>query len=778
MFDDSKAKFNALFHIIFLLVVMVAGPLFLRAGDAGIPYSHELKKDKFADALDISGRDIGFKKDTASWRLESGKAWIAEPVSVDGRARVVGMYFKGDGRFTMTIPDWVEQEQFKRMSRSKKGDGIDAAFSRMIVRTGGPLLDKLLGKPAGKYRSKRVFKSRRKVWRLVGKTDIDARLAEALCNRDEDYLLVEMKTKRWGWLTFVFDKTLPEEIKLIRYRRTNNFPETWVSLDRASDRLPDGRPRSEPRPPVDVTDIAVKADFTKSHWNMERIYQNVFWSLTVGFKAVIRFTPTPEGSGNRILRLVLDGKARVKSVTTRDGKPLRFTRKRLRKAILSKGSERYDRYLRVETDTPPETGKEQQIVVVYDMDLKNFAAGHQWYPQVSEGMTDRYSFTFEARHTKKQEVVAMGIKKDSITKGKIKISSWVTETPVRFYGFTLGKDFKKENVKLPGMPDVVAFAPSRPFTTGNQVRNVGIDVARSIEFFSRYFDVSFPSPVYYATVADGWFQESYGSVFHIPKRIFFEYRYRYWEFWRAREVAREVFGNMIGWKSYRDKWLSDGFARYAALLFVRSTLPKKRDYGELLYLDSDSVRLRVHPMTRKRIGPIAVGRRASVAEWTDAHEVQVEKKGALVLHMIRENLETKTGGDTVFRNILRDFVATYKGKLASTEDFKGILEKHTGKDWDWFFRQWVYGTTLPSYSWDYRVGKRNREGFHKTTITIKQKKVPADFRMEIPVRVMFYDGTHERLLVTVDKKETVFTRDFEKKPKKIKVMPNFSVINL
>ena len=52
---------------------------------------------------------------------------------------------------------------------------------------------------------------------------------------------------------------------------------------------------------------------------------------------------------------------------------------------------------------------------------------------------------------------------------------------------------------------------------------------------------------------------------------------------------------------------------------------------------------------------------------------------------------------------MHDFLATYTGKAATTEDFKRIVEKHVTPDMDltgnhkmdWFFREWVYGTAIP-----------------------------------------------------------------------------------
>src|SRR5262249_19532114 len=50
----------------------------------------------------------------------------------------------------------------------------------------------------------------------------------------------------------------------------------------------------------------------------------------------------------------------------------------------------------------------------------------------------------------------------------------------------------------------------------------------------------------------------------------------------AHEVAHQWWGNQIGWKSYHDQWLSEGFATYAAALWVASEKDGDRKFHALL----------------------------------------------------------------------------------------------------------------------------------------------------------------------------------------------------
>ena len=74
-------------------------------------------------------------------------------------------------------------------------------------------------------------------------------------------------------------------------------------------------------------------------------------------------------------------------------------------------------------------------------------------------------------------------------------------------------------------------------------------------------------------------------------------------------------------------------------------------------------------------------------------------KGAYVLHMLRMMMLDRRTGDQEFKAMMQDFVKTYSGKAATTEDFKATVEKHMTPDMkaigdgkmDWFFDEYVYG---------------------------------------------------------------------------------------
>lgn len=88
--------------------------------------------------------------------------------------------------------------------------------------------------------------------------------------------------------------------------------------------------------------------------------------------------------------------------------------------------------------------------------------------------------------------------------------------------------------------------------------------------------------------------------------------------------------------------------------------------------------LGLKPDELAEIGPISAGLRASTARTPGGYQLQAYDKGALVLHMLRSLLGGIARDRDLFREVMQDFLKTYTGKLASTDDFRHVIEMKTG----------------------------------------------------------------------------------------------------
>ncbi len=69
----------------------------------------------------------------------------------------------------------------------------------------------------------------------------------------------------------------------------------------------------------------------------------------------------------------------------------------------------------------------------------------------------------------------------------------------------------------------------------------------------------------------------------------------------------------------------------------------------------------------------------------------------------------------------------------------------------WFFDQWVYGTAVPEYSFSY-TSRLDNDGKVLAGCQVIQENVGPDFKMLIPITVLFEDDRYVHLKLWVDKK--------------------------
>ncbi len=191
----------------------------------------------------------------------------------------------------------------------------------------------------------------------------------------------------------------------------------------------------------------------------------------------------------------------------------------------------------------------------------------------------------------------------------------------------------------------------------------------------------------------------------------------------AHELAHQWFGDFVSVRSWSDVWLNEGFATYAAALW------QERWRGTAAYHAA-----------------MAAADRADfagslyIADSTDVPAMFTTttfEKASWVLHMLRHVL-----GDAAFFGALRDYVRQYGGGNATTGDFERVCERRYGRSLAWFFREWVYGTSRPTYAvgWTSAPPGDDVSG-HAVRVTIQQLQRDAPpFTMPIDVTVRATDG--------------------------------------
>jgi aminopeptidase N len=222
----------------------------------------------------------------------------------------------------------------------------------------------------------------------------------------------------------------------------------------------------------------------------------------------------------------------------------------------------------------------------------------------------------------------------------------------------------------------------------------------------------------------------------------------YWKVVTAHEVAHQWWGHTVGFKSYRDQWMSEGFADASAALFLQATRKSNGDYKDYWkHLKDQLTQKNVDGFRPIDVGPVTMGLRLSSPKtgWS-VYSNLVYPKGAYILHMIRMMMWSTKNGDDDFMAMMHDFTETYRLRVATTEDFKAMVEKHmsatmnldSNHRMDWFFNEYVYGTDLPRYHLESQVTPDgDKISLH---FKLTQSGVPDTFKMLVPIYFEMADG--------------------------------------
>jgi len=204
------------------------------------------------------------------------------------------------------------------------------------------------------------------------------------------------------------------------------------------------------------------------------------------------------------------------------------------------------------------------------------------------------------------------------------------------------------------------------------------------------------------------------------------------DFFIAHETAHQWWGQAVGWKNYHEQWLSEGLAQYFAVLFAGSD--RGPDVARTLL-----VQMRASAEDVMSQGPIALGYRLGhVQNEGRIFRAIVYNKSAIVLHMLRRLM-----GDEAFFKGIRQFYSDWRFSKAGTDDFRAIMETQTPLKLGRFFDRWILGSTIPRI----RVTPRIEGDGKSATVRIEQIGDVFDFPLTMVVQ--YADNTSEEITVPV-----------------------------
>jgi hypothetical protein len=495
--------------------------------------------------------------------------------------------------------------------------------------------------------------------------------------------------------------------------------------------------------------------------------QHLFSTATVTFAPLV--------AGERVLKFGLLPNLRVTRVTDDQGQDLYFIQE----------SRKEDGSFYAILPTAPPSGQDASITVEYAGDKVLEEAGDgsfyvsarsSWYPNLN-GFGERalYDLTFKVPH--KYKVVSVGqLQAESVEQG-LAVTHWTTPSPVAVAGFNYG-DYKKVELpdeitgyKISGyylteLPDNLrGYRALQSMAPGSMTKYALEQTRAQMQLCTHYFGKSPYNDIYITEQPNFNFGQSWPNLVYLPISAYTDSTQRWMLFGNIdnkftgfvqevtpHEVAHQWWGHAVGWASYHDQWLSEGFAEFSAGLFLQEAVGKdwRKDYLEFW----DRLRKRIlekneFGVSPNDAGPLWMGLRLISPRTESAYQNVTYPKGAYVLQMLRSIMRSpdEKEPDKAFIEMMHDFVESHHESSASTESFKAVAEKHMSKlmdmegngRLDWFFNEWVYGTQVPRYHFEYQVTPADGGKF-KVHMTLTQSDVDDKFAMLVPVFVDFGKG--------------------------------------
>jgi aminopeptidase N len=139
-------------------------------------------------------------------------------------------------------------------------------------------------------------------------------------------------------------------------------------------------------------------------------------------------------------------------------------------------------------------------------------------------------------------------------------------------------------------------------------------------------------------------------------------------------------------------------------------------------------------------------------------------------------MDVETMNEDVFFKMMRHWYLKYLGKFATTADFQAHVEQYVGMDMTWFFQQWVYGNDLPTYKFKYDL-VRQADGTFTANCKVTTKDVADDFKMYLPIEIVFDDDRRVYARILIDQPEMQFPIEgIVERPDKLRLNPFESVL--
>jgi len=713
------------------------------------------------EAVRVTNFDL--KRDAGTFRLLSGTICFVPPVN----GKVTGGVFAGDGIFLLTPPNEAERKSLAFLSKEVE---FNEKFERLVLRFTDSTYEEV--KKAGTTTTEScdagMLKDSQTTMRRRIKHNLEIEiLGEVLSPEPRGIFVAFIHGKRYDDKEIYSLDPNQDRDQVDFWTYDENKWGDWASFNFTERHTKDSVGRN-----IKIEHHMLDTSFEKSG-ELTGKASTTFISLR---------------NGLRVVPFSLFHTLRVQSVSA-DGQPLSFIQEEKNEdsdfaVILPKPLAAGEKF----TITTTYKGKD---AVTNEGGGNYFPVARQdWYPNsTASGLGEYASYDMTFRIPKGMKIAATGARISDANEGGQNVIVWKSEAPQTVAGFNFGR-FKVEEAKLtkPEM-DIQSFANEEPpgwvdalqhvangdlpgqsamtgvalgsMSTTSLNKKALAEGELAVQLYTDYFGPSQFTHLQITQQTACNFGQSWPSLVWIPICYYFDTTVRhqlgmdwgdrgYWKVVTPHEVAHQWWGHTVGFSSGRDQWMSEGFAEMSASLYL-SMVEKDQKKFLKFWSDERELLLERDPQGYRAIdaGPLTMGYRASNSRTGGGITRRlIYPKGAYVLQMIRMMMFDNREGDKQFRETMKDFVNTYRGRAATTEDFKAMVEKHMTRAMDldgnhrmdWFFNQYVYGTGITQYVFRASV-EATPDGKTHVKGELTRTGVPESWKDVVPIYARLGDKT-------------------------------------
>jgi hypothetical protein len=747
------------------------------------------------------------KRDAGIFTLKSGEIYFLKPMA----GKRTGAVFFGEGEFSLVPP--VDSEK-KMLEFFIQATEVKEKFSRLVMFFTDQTFDEIKGSPMVKMstngsqsgRARDEYREKEDLLKNSFHYNMATRiLMDAYAPPRPGFFTSFIQGEKNGKLVYQLDPlgiadVSPEQVMLYNY--SDNA--VWTAFH-----LEDEYKKGTANNNVDRRIF----DLSKHEIDITLRGTKIFASDKVTIKNLV--------TGQRVLPFDLFPSLRVKRVFDANGQEINIIQEDKNK----------DGSLAVILPSAPAAGQSFVLNFEYEGDnaVINRGSGNftlvprsTWYP--NNGGTqfgDRAAFDITFRYPKQLVMVGVGdLVEPEKLEGDQKIAKWSTKgVEMAVAGFNYGdfvvKEVKDESTGLSmqvyanreATDDIKSaqnFIAQREaqgskfdvslnaFSTTEMSNYMLGETQNATRIYDAYFGKLPFNRIAMTQQPAANFGQAWPTLVYMPFLAFVGSSMRtqligmrggtdgFWTEVGPHEIAHQWWGHSVGWTSYHDQWMSEGFAQLSTSLYIQFVKKDLKAFTEF-WEDQRKQITESSPQTKGlkpyTVGPVTQGYRLNTSKTGRIAQNLIYPKGAYILHMIRMMMNDRKDGDNKFQLMMRDFIKTHFNQDISTEDFKAIVEKHmtpkmdvdkNGK-MDWFFDEWVYGKEVPAYKLEYSINNTGGKSILSGKIT--QSGVSDNFAMIVPLYLDFGNGWVSAGSVTIvgNKSFDLGNIELPREPKKVAI---------